>query len=97
MMACRRTTEEYNCAPAYFTLAAGVQAYADHEWDEAAPLLCEARTRLKRRPEQQDLMKFADQLASKAGAKLRKSSDPAGTSLMSEAQAQDYCTFATTR
>jgi hypothetical protein len=83
--------------PAYFTLAAGVQAYADNKLDEAARLLCEARTRLKRKTEQQDLMKFADQLASKAGAELRKSSDPAGTSLMSEAQAQDYCTFATTR
>ena len=83
--------------PAYFTLAAGVQAYADRKWDEAAPLLCEARTRLTRKPEQQGLMKFADQLASKAGAELRKSSDAEGTSLMSEAQAQDYCTFATTR
>ena len=83
--------------PAYFTVAAGVQAYADRLWDQAAPLLCEARTRLKNRPGQQDLMKFADQLASKAGAELRKSSDPAGTSLMTDAQAQDYCTFATTR
>lgn len=83
--------------PAYFTVAAGVQAYADHRWDQAAPLLCEARSRLKNKTAQQDLMKFADELASKAGAELRKSSDPAGTSLMSEAQAKDYCTFATTR
>lgn len=83
--------------PAYFTVAAGVQAYADHRWEQAAPLLCEARSRLKNKMGQQDLMKFADDLASKAGAELRKSSDPAGTSLMSEAQAKDYCSFATTR
>ena len=83
--------------PAYFTVAAGVQAYADHRWDQAAPLLCEARARLKNKAGHQDLMKFAEALASKAGAELRKSSDPAGTSLMSEEQAKDYCTFATTR
>jgi len=83
--------------PAYFTVAAGVQAYADHRWAEAVPLLCQARTRLRNKPAQQDLMKFADQLASKAGAELRKSGDPAGTSLMTDAQARDYCTFATTR
>jgi hypothetical protein len=83
--------------PAYFTVAAGVQAYADRRWDQAAPLLCEARTRLRSKPDQQDLMKLADQLASKAGAELRKSSDPAGTSLMTDAQARDYCAFATTR
>lgn len=83
--------------PTYFTVAAGVQAYADRRWDQAAQLLCEARTRLKSKPGQQDLMKFADQLASKAGAELRKSSDPAGASLMTDAQAQNYCNFATTR
>jgi hypothetical protein len=83
--------------PAYFTVAAGVQAYDDHRWDEAAPLLCEARTLLKKTAGQQDLMKFAELLASNAGAELRKSSDPAGTSLMSDEQAKDYCTFATTR
>jgi hypothetical protein len=83
--------------PAYFTIAAGVQAYADRRWDEAAPLLCEARTRLRNKPGQQDLMKFADQLASTAGAKLRQSLDPAGTILMSDAQTNDYCAFATAR
>ena len=83
--------------PAYFTVAAGVQAYADRRWDQAAPLLCEARTRLKNKVGQQELKKFAEDLASKAGAELRKSSDPAGTSLMTDEQAKDYCTFATTR
>jgi hypothetical protein len=83
--------------PAYFTVAVGVQAYADRRWDQAAPLLCEARTRLKNKAGQENLMKFAELLATKAGAELRKSSDPAGSSLMSEEQAKDYCTFATTR
>jgi hypothetical protein len=83
--------------PAYFVVAAGVQAYADRRWDQAAPLLCEARTRLRNKPGQPDLMKLADQLASKAARELRNSSDPAGTSLMTDAQAQDYCTFAMTR
>jgi hypothetical protein len=83
--------------PAYFTVAAGVQAYADRRWDQAAPLLCEARTRLKNKAGQQELMKFAEDLASKAGAELRRSSDPIGTSLMTDEQARDYCNFATTR
>jgi hypothetical protein len=82
--------------PAYFTAAAGVQAYADRNWDQAVRFLCEARTRLKRNPAQQDLMNFADQLASKAAAELRKN-DNTVASLLTDAQAKDYCSFATTR
>lgn len=82
--------------PAYFTLAAGVQAYADHNWDQAVRFLCEARTRLKKKADQQDLTDFADQVASKAAAQRRKDT-LAATSVMTDAQANNYCTFATTR
>ncbi len=82
--------------PAYFTAAAGVQAYADRNWDQAVRFLCEARTRLRRNLAQQDLMNFADQLASKAAAELRKN-DKTVASLLTDAQAKDYCSFATTR
>jgi hypothetical protein len=82
--------------PAYFTVAAGVQAYADQKWDEAVGFLCEARTRLKGNPDQKDLMNYADQLAVKAATELRKKPD-SGTSLMNTNQVQDYCGFATKR
>jgi len=82
--------------PAYFTAAAGVQAYADHNWDQAVRFLCEARTRLRKNSAQQDLMNFADQLASKAAVELRKNNDT-GASLLTNAQTTDYCSFATAR
>jgi hypothetical protein len=82
--------------PAYFTVAAGTQAYADRNWDQAVRFLCEGRTRLKRNAAQPELMNFADQLASKAAAELRKSNDTSA-SLLTEAQAKNYCSFATTR
>jgi hypothetical protein len=83
--------------PAYFTVSAGLQAYADRKWDQAVRFLCEARTRLKKKPDQQDLMNLADNVANKAGAELRKSNLATGANLMSDAQATDYCMFATTR
>jgi hypothetical protein len=82
--------------PTYFTVAAGAQAYADRNWDQAVRFLCEARTRLKKKANQQDLMNFADQLASKAAAEVRKSNNTAA-GLLTDAQAKDYCMFATTR
>ena len=83
--------------PVYFTLAAGVQAFQDRNWDQAVRYLCEARTNLKRRPEQQDLTDLAGQYASKAAAATRQSADASGVALLTEAQARDYCAFATTR
>jgi hypothetical protein len=82
--------------PIYFTAAAGVQAYADRRWDQAVRYLCEARTRLKGKAGQEALMKFSDDLASKAAMELRKSTTSI-TSLLTSAQASDYCSFATTR
>jgi hypothetical protein len=82
--------------PAYFTAAAGVQAYADHNLDQALRFLCEARTRLKKNPDQQELMKFVDELASKAAVEQRRNDNKAA-SLLTETQAKDYCSFATTR
>jgi hypothetical protein len=82
--------------PAYFAVAAGVQAYADHNWDQALRFLCEARTRLKKKADKQDLMNFADQVASKAASKLRNNNLTAA-SLLTDAQAKNYCIFATTR
>jgi hypothetical protein len=82
--------------PIYFTIAAGVQAYADHRWDQAVRYLCEGRTRLKSKSGQEDLMKFSDGLASKAAMEMRKSSTSV-TSLLTPAQASDYCSFATSR
>ena len=82
--------------PAYFAVSAGVQAYEDRQWNQALRFLCEARTRLKGKSNQQDLMSFADDLASKAAAELRKgTSSP--VSLLSDKQASDYCSFATQR
>lgn len=82
--------------PAYFAVSAGVQAYEDREWNQAVRFLCEARSRLKGRSSQQDLMAFADDLASKAALELRKSAT-SPVKLLSDAQASDYCTFATGR
>jgi hypothetical protein len=82
--------------PIYFTIAAGVQAYADRRWEQALRYLCEGRARLKTRMDQQELMTFASDLASKAALEMRKSSTSVAALLTSE-QASDYCTFATTR
>ncbi len=82
--------------PAYFAVSAGVQAYDDRQWNQAVRFLCEARSRLKGRTNQQDLTAFADDLASKAAAELRKSASSA-VSLLNDKQASDYCTFATGR
>ncbi len=82
--------------PTYFTVAAGAQAYADHDWEQAVRFLCEARTRLQKNADQKDLMNFADQLASKAAAEIRKNDDTAA-GLLTSAQAKNYCVFATTR
>jgi hypothetical protein len=81
---------------AYFTAATGVQAYADRNWERAERFLCQARTRLKGNPAQHELMDFVDQLASKAAAELRKNRNTVA-SLLTDAQAKDYCSFATTR
>ena len=82
--------------PAYFAVSAGVQAYDDREWNQAVRFLCEARTRLRGRSGQEDLMTFADGLASKAAVELRKAAS-SPVSLLSDKQASDYCTFATGR
>jgi hypothetical protein len=82
--------------PAFFTVATGVQAYADHDWDQAVRLLCEARSRLKKNADQADLMNFADQVATEAAANLRKNNLTAAN-LLTDAQARNYCRFATTR
>jgi len=81
--------------PAYFTIALGLQAYADRNWGQAVSLLCEARTRLSK-PNQQELMRTADQFANKAASELRKNA-LSSASLLTDAQAKDYCKFATTR
>jgi hypothetical protein len=83
--------------PIYFLVASGMQAFDDGSWDQAARLLCEARTRLKSRADQQDLMTYADQYAAKAAAETRKTPDSNGVSLLGEAQARDYCASVTTR
>jgi hypothetical protein len=82
--------------PIYFTIAAGAQAYADRDWNGAVRFLCEARTRLKDRLNQQDLMKFSDELASKAAAEIRKTPGTIAE-LLTDAQGKNYCAFATTR
>jgi hypothetical protein len=38
-----------------------------------------------------------DTIANKAGAELRQQTLASGASLLSDADAKDYCTFATTR
>jgi len=81
----------------YFAVAAGVQAYKDEEWDQAASFLCEAGSLLKSRPNQANLMNFTTQLATQAGFKLRASSEPGGTAMMTDDQIRNYCTFATSR
>jgi hypothetical protein len=83
--------------PTYFTLAAGVQAFQDANWDQAIRYLCQARTRLKGKAQHAELMKLADQFAAKAATETRKAPDANGVALLTEAQARDYCAFATTR
>ena len=83
--------------PAYFTASAGLQKYADRQFPQAIRFLCEARTRLKKNGGAEDLMKLIDNVANKAGAELRQQSLASGASLLSDAEAKDYCAFATTR
>jgi len=83
--------------PTNFTVSAGLQKYADRQLPEAVRFLCEARTRLQNKPDQQDLSSYVDTIANKAGAELRQQTLASGASLLSDADAKDYCTFATTR
>jgi hypothetical protein len=81
----------------YFAVAAGVQAYQDKNWGQAASFLCEASTLLKSRPNQANLLNFTTLLSVQAGFKLRASSDPGGAAMMTDDQIRNYCTFATSR
>ena len=83
--------------PAYFVVSLGLQKYADHQFTQAVRFLCEARTRLKKKGGSDDLMNPVDSVANKAGAELRQQALASGANLLSDAQAKDYCTFATTR
>ena len=82
--------------PIYFAVAAGVQAYADRQFDQAMRFLCEARTRIKDNQELAELRAFSDTLASKAVTELRKRPNSV-YGLLPNAPEQSTCEFATTR
>jgi hypothetical protein len=82
--------------PIYFAVAAGVQAYADRQFDQSVRYLCEARTRIKDKQELEELRTFSDMLASKAAAELRKRPNSV-YSLLPDSGEKSTCQFATTR
>ena len=82
--------------PIYFAVAAGVQAYADRQFDQSVRFLCEARTRTRDKQELEELRTFSDMLASKAAAELRKRPNSV-YSLLPDSSEKSTCDFATTR
>ena len=82
--------------PIYFAVAAGVQAFADRQFDQSVRFLCEARTRIKDKQELEELRIFSDMLASKAVAELRKRPNSV-YSMLPDSGEKSTCEFVTTR
>jgi hypothetical protein len=81
---------------AFYMVAAGAQAFADHQWNPAVHFLCKGASFLKGKAGREDLLGYANELASSAAQELRKTND-VSVSLMSADQVKNYCKFATTR
>jgi hypothetical protein len=81
---------------AFYMVAAGAQAYADRDWNPAVHFLCKGASLLKGKAGREELLEYANELASSAAQELRKINE-VSVGLMSADQVKNYCKFAMTR